>query len=381
MGSVTLEVASSLAGVAPGAWDALTDGNPFLSHAFLTALEDTGCATAGTGWAPSHLLLKEAGVLHGAVPLYLKDHSYGEYVFDWAWADAYQRHGLAYYPKLVAAVPFTPVAGPRLLAHAAAHRETLAAGALQLARDLGVSSLHVLFPAETDMEALAQQGLMLRRGVQFHWRNEGYPDFDAFLAAMNHEKRKKIRQERRRVRDAGITFEWLEGPAIAPEDWVFFHRCYRNTYRAHGSTPYLNLAFFQRIGIALREQLLLVVARRAGRPIAASLNVRGGTRLYGRYWGSVEYESGLHFEACYYQAIEYCISRGVAVFEGGAQGEHKMARGLLPVATASAHWLAHPEFSQAVETFLAREGRGVSHYVSELAERTPFKRSGENGPA
>jgi len=307
------------------------------------------------------------------MPLYAKMHSYGEYVFDWSWADAYHRHGLDYYPKLVCAVPFTPVTGRRVLAGDAAAREQLAAAALELARELDVSSLHCLFPVGEDAEALAAQGMMIRHGVQFHWSNAGYESFDAFLAGMNHDKRKKVRQERRKVRDAGITFEWREGRDITERDWAFFYRCYSRTYREHHSTPYLSLEFFQRIGRTMPENLLLVIAYRNGRPIAASFNVHDGARLYGRYWGAIEHHPVLHFETCYYQVIEYCIARGIRAFEGGAQGEHKMARGLMPVETHSAHWIARREFSAAIESFLTRESRGIAHYMDELKEHRPFR--------
>ncbi len=371
---MNLETVSALSEVAPDAWNALAGDDPFVSHAYLGALERTGCVGEATGWTPAHLLLKERHRLVGAMPLYLKSHSYGEYVFDWAWADAYHRHGLDYYPKLLCAVPFTPVTGRRLLAASDAHRDALVAGLIALARQLDVSSAHVLFPAESDVQALERAGMLQRRGVQFHWRNPGYATFEDFLAAMNHAKRKNIRQERRKVREAGIEFDWLEDGAVTDADWRFFTQCYRNTYRAHGSRPYLNLEFFRALGAGLPGHVVLVVARRGGRRLAASLNVRGGNRLYGRYWGALEYEPGLHFETCYYQVIEYCIARGIGVFEGGAQGEHKMARGLMPVETRSAHWLGHPQFAEAVGQFLAREGRGTAHYMDELRERTPFRR-------
>jgi len=266
------------------------------------------------------------------------------------------------------------VTGPRLLAETDVHRDALAGGLLQLAREQRVSSAHVLFPDASDQEALLRAGMAERRGVQFHWRNESYSTFDDFLGAMNHAKRKNIRQERRKVRDAGITFDWLEGEQIGDADWAFFAQCYRNTYRAHGSRPYLNLRFFRELGAAMPEATVLIVAKRHGAAIAASFNVRAGNRLYGRYWGSTEYEPGLHFETCYYQVIEYCIARGIACFEGGAQGEHKMARGLLPVETRSAHWLAHRQFADAIDAFLEREGRGMEHYIDELREHTPFRR-------
>ena len=374
---MTVEVVDTLAGVPAAEWNPISGGDPFLSHEFFSALHDTGCAAPATGWTPRFLILRTRSRLAGAMPLYLKDHSYGEYVLDWGWADAYHRNGLAYYPKLLSAIPFTPVTGSRLLAHSDADRDRLIAAALELARELRVSSLHCLFPPRNEAEQMRARGMMQRHGVQFHWRNGGYADFDGFLNALNHAKRKKIKQERRKVLDSGITFRWLEGDAITERDWAFFHRCYRQTYREHRSTPYLNLDFFIRIGRTMPQHLVLIAAQRAGTPIAASLHVRHDANLYGRYWGAVEYHPVLHFESCYYQAIEYCIARGISAFEGGAQGEHKMARGLLPVETCSTHWLARPEFAQAIEQFLARESRGMTRYVDELNERSPFKQTGD----
>jgi len=366
-----LRVADSLAGVSAAQWNALTGGNPFLRHEFLAALTDTRCASASTGWQPQFLLLERNGALAGAMPVYVKSHSRGEYVFDWAWADAYARHGLAYYPKLLCAVPFTPVTGPRLLAADDAARSALAAAALAAAREF--SSLHVLFAPQAEAQTLQQAGMLLRRTVQFHWRNEGYGSFDEFLARMSHQRRKNIRQERRRVREAGVSFRWLQGAQISERDWAFFHRCYAGTYAAHGSRPYLSQEFFLRIGASMPEHLLLVLAERQGAPIAAALDVIGADALYGRYWGALEHVPLLHFEACYYQAIEFAIARGLRRFEGGAQGEHKLFRGLLPVETLSAHWLAHPRFASAIEDYLEREALGIARYVNELKEHTPFK--------
>jgi len=372
--SASTEVVETLAGIAPAEWNRLAGDDPFLSHEFFSALHETGCAAPATGWTPRFLLIRSAGGLRAAMPLYLKDHSYGEYVFDWGWADAYHRHGIAYYPKFLSAVPFTPVAGARLLATTDADRDHLIAAALALARTLRVSSLHCLFPRREEAQRMAAHGMLQRHGVQFHWSNEGYGGFEDFLAALNHAKRKKIRQERRKVREAGISFEWLEGGDIEERDWAFFNRCYRQTYREHHSTPYLSLEFFLRIGRALPGNIVLILARRGAAPIAASLFVRHSGRLCGRSWGAVEYHPALHFESCYYQAIEYCIARGISVFEGGARGEHKMARGLMPVETYSMHWLARPEFAQAVEQFLAQESHGMARYLDELNEHSPFKR-------
>ncbi|MFP5411467.1 MAG: GNAT family N-acetyltransferase [Gammaproteobacteria bacterium] len=383
-----MRLVDDLATVASADWNALAAASgsgraqPFLRHEFLHAMEASGCVGAGTGWMPRHLLLEDArGRLRAAVPLYLKSHSYGEYVFDWAWADAYQRHGKRYYPKLLSAVPFTPVTGPRLLAADDRAREAAARALMRLAAESGLSSLHVLFPTESEAALLEARGAMQRRGVQFHWRNEGWPDFDAFLAALSQPKRKKIRAERRKVASAGLAIERLAGKAIAPADWAFFARCYENTYAEHGSTPYLNLAFFERIGALLPEHLVLVVARDGARPIACSLLVVDDERVYGRYWGALEQVPCLHFELCYYQAIELAIERGLAVIEGGAQGEHKMARGFEPVETRSAHWLAEPAFADAVERFLEREGGMVGAWLDELDERSPFRnRQGGDAP-
>ena len=369
----TLRILDSLAGVDAAAWDALAGGNPTVSHAFLDTLHASGCATAATGWAPRYVTAWSGATLAGAVPLYVKSHSYGEYVFDWAWADAYERNGLAYYPKLLAAVPFTPATGARLLARDPAVRRRLAGSLLDAARDSEASSLHVLFPADEDAQALREAGLMERRGVQFHWRNGGYASFDAFLEALSRDKRKKIRQERRRVAESGVRLRRLTGREATAGDWDFFTRCYRRTYREHRSTPYLTRAFFGMLAERMPDNVLLVIAERDGAPVAAAMDLFGEHALYGRYWGALEYVPGLHFEACYYQAIEFCIERGIALFEGGAQGEHKHARGFLPEPTRSFHWLAHPAFNRAVDDYLAREGAHVAAYLDELNDRSPFK--------
>lgn len=357
--------------------------SPFMRHEYLVALNDSGSATPASGWTPQFATLWRGEVLLAACPLYVKDHSYGEYVFDWAWANAYEQHGLSYYPKAVVAVPFTPVPGARLLARDMQSRTLLVDGLVQWCRQAGVSSLHLLFGADEDIAASAEAGLMLRNTVQFHWHNADYTDFETFLAGLAHDKRKKIRQERRKVRDAGVTFRWSRGSDIAEADWDFFYRCYARTYREHGNAPYLKRDFFRRMADTLPHAWLLFIAEREGVPIASSLialSVDGDAAdadrpqaAYGRYWGAIERVDCLHFEACYYQPLEWCIAHGVARFEGGAQGEHKMARALMPVKTTSAHWLAHPSFADAVERFLEREGAGIGTYMEHLEERSPFR--------
>ena len=364
----SLSVADSLAGVDRDEWNALAGEQPFVRHEFFSALLESGSAAAATGWRPQFLLLRRSGALAGAMPLFAKTHSYGEYVFDWAWADAHERHGVEYYPKLLCAVPFTPVRGNRILGEKA----TLVRAALEMSKSF--SSLHVLFAPDEEARLLEENGMLLRRTVQFHWKNEGYVDFEDFLARLSHARRKNIRQERRRVREAGVSLRVLEGEAITPAHWEFFTRCYRRTYAAHRSSPYLNLDCFLRLGRDLPQSMVLVLAEREGRPIACSLLVRDATTVYGRYWGAVEHVPLLHFECCYYQAIDYAIARKLAVFEGGAQGEHKIFRGLLPVETLSAHWLAHARFARAVEQFLEREGAGIARYVDELRDHSPFRR-------
>jgi len=363
-------------------WDALVaaqpSATPFVSMGYLRALHESASAVAETGWAPHFLALERGGEVIAACPLYLKDHSYGEYVFDWAWADAYQRHGLDYYPKLLDAIPFTPVPGPRLLARTPEHRLLLLRAIEQLARSAQLSSAHLLFLDEDDQAAARAAGWSLRTTVQFHWSNRAptpYADFADFLASLQRDKRKKIQQERRRVADAGVTFTVATGDAIADADWDFFYRCYTLTYRAHHSTPYLTRDFFARSAATMSRHWLLFTAWRGGKRIASSLIAIDPERktAFGRYWGAVEHVNCLHFDACYYQPLEWCIANGYRRFEGGAQGEHKMARGLLPVQTWSAHWLAHPQFARAIDDFVAREGAGVESYLDELNERRPFK--------
>ena len=361
------------------AWDGLLAAqaapSPFMRHAYLDAMEQSDSASPQSGWAPRFLTLWRGRELMAACPMYLKGHSYGEYVFDWAWANAYQQHGLAYYPKAVVAVPFTPVPGTRLLARDAASRALLVQALLAWCREEELSSLHLLFGADEDIEACADAGLMLRHTVQFHWKNVGWKDFDAFLASLSHDKRKKIRQERRKVHDAGVRFRWSRGADIREADWDFFYRCYARTYREHGNPPYLKPEFFGRMAEDMPEAWLLFIAERGGKPIASSLIALSddASVAYGRYWGALERVDCLHFEACYYQPLAWCIDHGVQRFEGGAQGEHKMARALMPAKTTSAHWLAHPAFADAVERFLEREDEGIANYLDHLGERSPFR--------
>lgn len=368
--------------------------NPFMRHEYLAALHESGSATPETGWTPRFITLWQGGALAGACALYLKEHSYGEYVFDHAWANAYQQHGLEYYPKAVAAVPFTPVPGARLLARTAAERALLVKALAAWCTEEGLSSLHLLFTADDDVAACKEAGLMLRHTVQFHWTAPpaGYRDFDDFLMSLSQEKRKKIRQERRKVAEAGITFRWSLGKDISNADWDFFYRCYERTYYEHGNAPYLSRDFFQRMQDTMPENWLLFVAEHNAdgqrRPVATSLiaissdsTLAGGQfdaknqhmAAYGRYWGALARVDCLHFEACYYQPLQWCIEHGLQRFEGGAQGEHKMARALLPVKTTSAHWLAHPAFADAVERFLEREGAGIENYMEDLERRSPFR--------
>ncbi len=368
-----VRVVTRIADLDAAAWDALAGNSPVIRHAFLHALETTGCVGAHIGWEPVHLALFRNGQLAAAMPLYVKHHSWGEFVFDWAWADAYRRHGLNYYPKLVCCAPFSPVPGPRLLATNDTDRATLIQAALKLTHDTGCSSFHILFPTGADHAALDAEPLLHRSGFQFHWHNAGYATFDDFLAALTHDKRKKIRQERKKLANLGVTFRWVEGRDSTDADWDHFLRCYADTYARHRSDPHLNPEFFAALRATMPENLVLIVADREGEPVACSFCFKDDTRLYGRHWGTLEYLPGLHFETCYQQGIEYAIARGLQVFEGGAQGEHKLARGLVPTATHSWHWLEHAEFRQAVDRFLERETDAVAHYMDEL--EGPFRRT------
>ncbi|MDP3135329.1 MAG: GNAT family N-acetyltransferase [Burkholderiaceae bacterium] len=383
-----IRVLESPEAVDAATWNALLAAqdhpSPFMRHEYLAAMQASGSATPKTGWTPRFITLWRGDALCGACALYLKDHSYGEYVFDWAWADAYQRHGLAYYPKALIAPPFTPVPGARLLARDAAARLALVRAVVSWCEAQKLSSLHLLFASDADIEACTEAGLMLRHTVQFHWTRPpgaAWAGFDDFLLALSQDKRKKIRQERRKVADAGVRFRWAQGADITAADWDFFYRCYERTYLEHGNAPYLTRDFFRRMAQTMPGNWLLFVAEHDSTPIASSLIALSqdpvqGKVAYGRYWGALQRVDCLHFEACYYQPLQWCIEQGYARFEGGAQGEHKMARALMPVRTSSAHWLAHPSFADAVERFLEREGAGIGNYLEHLQERSPFKSGG-----
>jgi uncharacterized protein len=345
--------------------------NPFVAFEWLKLLETSKSVGPGTGWNPAHILTyNQDDQLVGATPLYLKEHSYGEYVFDWAWADAYARAGLDYYPKLLGAVPFTPVPGPRVLAanNDAAHACVI--GLEKVARNNQLSSAHVLFARQDDHQIFLERGWLERTTIQFHWLNQDWKDFEDFLSSLSQPKRKKIRAERKKFAATGLHCTRLAGTDITESDWDFFYECYVRTYRAHRSSPYLTREFFMSLGSA--ANCLMVKVMRDQSAVAASLCVYNDHRLFGRYWGCVESIPFVHFEASYYQPIEFAIERCLKVFEGGAQGEHKMARGFSPVQTFSAHWLAHPQFKDAIERYLEREENAIHGYIDELNERNPF---------
>ncbi|MEY2783548.1 MAG: hypothetical protein RLZZ134_1607 [Pseudomonadota bacterium] len=375
--------------IAASDWDGLLAAqdapSPFIQHAYLSALQSSQSASPDTGWTLQLITLwrdtASGPLLAAACPLYLKTHSRGEYVFDHAWANAYARHGLDYYPKALVASPFTPVPGSRLLAESEAARKALLSALLSYCQSQGLPSLHILFGSAQDQRACLDAGLQQRSQIQFHWQNAGWRDFEDFLASLQQEKRKKIRQERRKVQQAGVTFRAVRGTEMTDADWQLLVRCYQQTYWEHGNAPYLTPEFFAAMRQHMAAHWLLFVAEHAGQPIGISLiglhlDERGQPSVaYGRYWGALARVDCLHFEACYYQPIEWCIAHGVQRFEGGAQGEHKMARALLPTPTHSAHWLANPAFSDAVARFLEREKAGVENYLEALHQHSPLKKS------
>ena len=376
-----LEILDRLSDISASEWNSLLskDAGPFLRHEFLSTLEETGCVGGNTGWQVAHLLLKEDSKLIGAMPLYLKQHSYGEFVFDWSWAQAYEQQGMQYFPKALCAVPFTPVQGSRILSagdvDASLVGQRLIEGLKAVVLQNKLSSAHVLFPQASDAESLQDHGFMLRDSVQFHWHNQGFENFEHFLSALTMKRRKNIRREREQVARESIQFRHVPGASSNDADWEFFYRCYSNTYLEHHSSPYLSETFFKLWARRMPENLHLIIAQRNDTPIAASLLVVDpkSSKAYGRYWGAIEHVPCLHFETAYYQSIEYCISNQIQTFEGGAQGEHKMARGFLPKTIQSAHFIADPQFAKAVKHFLDREHQGIGAYVDELAEHSPLK--------
>jgi len=374
------DTARRLAEVEASDWDALdTADNPFLSHAFLEALESCGCVGGDSGWEPDHLLLRDdAGRLVGAVPRYTKAHSWGEFVFDWSWAQAYARAGLPYYPKQLAAVPFTPVTGPRLLvrhgADATAVRAALAEALRHDAARSGHSGAHANFTTDDDQQALEAAGFLRRHDVRFLWRNRGYRDFDDYLDVFRADKRKKVRRERRRVAESGIVFRSLAGESIDAAQWDAIFAFSERTFLLHGNAHYLNAAFLARVARRQPGSVVVKRAERDGTAVAAAIFFQGGGTLYGRYWGSAGHEDSLHFEACYYQGIEHCIAHGLDEFDPGTQGEHKLARGFEPTLTSSAHWVAHPGFLSALTGYLERERAAVADYAAAAAAHLPFQR-------
>lgn len=368
-----IEIVDGVAAVDAKQWDHLVGDMPLLRHAFLSAFEQSGAVGHDSGWQACPILLKSGNTLLGAMPLYLKSHSYGEYVFDWSWADAYERNGLHYYPKLLSAIPFTPITSSRLIAHQKKDRQLLVEGVSRLLYQQKLSSVHINFPDTDSEQVLAEAGWLKREGVQFRWENHGYACFDDFLLTLSQPKRKKIRQERKKVAAQGVHCRTIKGVDITATEWEFFYRCYTQTYLEHHSTPYLNLAFFTQIGQTMPENIVLFIAEQDGKAVASALCLYDQEALYGRYWGAISFVSNLHFELCYYQAQIFCIAEKIRFFEGGAQGEHKLARGFTARPTCSFHLIAHPDFSHAIKASLQREELGMQAYVNELESRNPYK--------
>ncbi len=374
-----VEFKDTIESIEPSAWNALTGAdNPFLRHEFLAAIETSGSVGPGTGWLPCHATIYADGQLIAAMPLYKKMDSWGEFVFDFAWANAYQQAGLNYYPKLVSAIPFTPITGPRFLTSPkhdfATLASTLTEATQQFAVAEGISSWHILFPQQQDQEILAEHGLLLRKDCQFHWHNRGYTTFDDFLSELRSVKRKKLRRERRRIRESGITFHWLSGADLSADLWHDIMPLYASSFIRRGRAPYLNETFFTTVTASMPEQVLVILARHQDEPIASAICFRSDDTLHGRYWGSSAHYHSLHFETCYYQGIEYCIEQGLQHFEPGTQGEHKISRGFEPTETWSAHWLSHPQFAAAVDAYLDRERTHTDDYIETVREHIPFRR-------
>ncbi len=382
---LTARLAGSAASIGAAAWNACanpdgeTSPHPFTRYEFFSAVEESGSASARTGWRPCHLVVEDGGRVVGILPLYLKNHSQGEYVFDHGWADAFERAGGEYYPKLQASVPFTPVTGPRLLVAADADKDSvrtmLLAGGASAVKELRASSLHVTFLTEEEWKAAGDFGYLQRTDQQFHWENHGYASFDEFLGELSSSKRKNLRKERAAVREAGIAFDWLTGSDLTEAAWDQFFEFYIDTGGRKWGHPYLTREFFSRISASMADQILLVIARRGARPIAGALNFFGQGVLFGRNWGAVEYLPFLHFETCYYQAIDFAIANKFRKVEAGAQGAHKLMRGYLPVTTYSAHFIAHAGLRRAVSEYLDREREAVAEQIDELTELGPFRKT------
>jgi len=377
---MTVRLADGVAQIGRAAWSACAnpdnrpDPHPFTRFEFFDALEASGSASARTGWQPAHLVLEEEGAITGILPIYLKSHSQGEYVFDHAWADALERAGGDYYPKLQCSVPFTPVTGPRILTNTPAGRVLLLKAGKAATDQIGASSLHITFLRKEEWEAAADQGYLLRTDRQFHWHNPGYRDFEQFLGELSSSRRKNLRKERAAVVQEGIRFDWLTGPDITEAHWDCFFEFYTDTGNRKWGHPYLTRDFFSRIGAAMSDQIVLIMARRGRDYIAGALNLMGEGTLFGRNWGSLEYVPFLHFETCYYQAIDFAIARGLSKVEAGAQGEHKLLRGYMPEETYSAHYIAHKGLRRAVDQFLVREREAVSEHISDLVQHGPFRK-------
>jgi hypothetical protein len=379
---LTLETVAQIAAVPAEDWDACAGAdNPFVGHAFLKALEDSKSVGREAGWLSQHAVTRDAtGRIVAVVPMYLKGHSYGEYVFDHGWADAYMRAGGRYYPKLQVAVPFTPASGPRILVRGDARegtREAVIATLPQIAQRMRVSSLHATFCTAQDSDGFAAAGYLIRQGLQFHWENHGYRSFDDYLATLSHSRRKSVRRERRAVAEQGITLEILTGADLKPAHWDAFFEFYIATSERKWGDPYLTREFFDILGATMADRVALVIARKDGRAIGGALNLVGADTIYGRNWGCRGDYPFLHFEACYYQAIEFAIGRGLSRVEAGAQGEHKLQRGYLPVATWSAHWIADPGLREAIARFLERERPAIAAHIAELGECSPYRRGPE----
>jgi len=376
-----VDLTDDLSTIDPSVWNGLAGTDcPFLRHEFLLALEMTGCVGPGSGWHPCHVIARDAdGSLVGAMPMYRKTNSWGEFVFDFAWADAYRRSGLHYYPKLVCGVPFTPVTGQRTLVAPGADPAAVIRALLDRGRehavDSGLSSMHILFPTRAEIDVYAGADLLTRKDCQFHWHNRGYGDFDDFLGELTSAKRKKLRRERRRIAEAGITFRIATGDELDAQDWDALFPLYASSFWRRGREPYLGRELLEQVGRTMPDRLVVVVAQFAGEPIAIAICFRSDDTLYGRYWGSAGRYHSLHFETCYYQGIDYCIANGLEVFEPGTQGEHKIARGFVPTETWSAHWLSHPQFAAAIDDFLDRERDYIDDYMEAVNDHVPYRKN------